>query len=106
MCVQLFCDAKREEIKAANPGASFGETGKFLAAAWKGTALLKTRPGSRSRVRCAQPYVSAPSKKLHAIIVCAVSAVSCLYYALVSKQVSDLAGGTGSHDLWLSISPY
>ncbi len=35
MCVQLFCDAKREEIKAANPGASFGETGKLLAAAWK-----------------------------------------------------------------------
>ncbi|KAL0036922.1 hypothetical protein WJX77_005063 [Trebouxia sp. C0004] len=31
----LFCDAKREEIKAANPGASFGETGKLLAAAWK-----------------------------------------------------------------------
>ena len=33
--VQLFCDAKREEIKAANPGAGFGETGKLLAAAWK-----------------------------------------------------------------------
>ena len=35
MCVQLFCDAKRVEVKAANPGASFGETGKLLAAAWK-----------------------------------------------------------------------
>lgn len=35
MCVQLFCDAQREEIKAANPGASFGETGKLLATAWK-----------------------------------------------------------------------
>ncbi len=33
--LQLFCDAKREEIKAANPGAGFGETGKLLAAAWK-----------------------------------------------------------------------
>lgn len=33
--MQLFCDSKREEIKAANPGAGFGETGKLLAAAWK-----------------------------------------------------------------------
>ena len=33
--MQLFCDAKREEIKAANPGVGFGETGKLLAAAWK-----------------------------------------------------------------------
>ena len=33
--MQLFCDSKREEVKAANPGAGFGETGKLLAAAWK-----------------------------------------------------------------------
>ena len=33
--LQLFCDAKREEIKAVNPGAGFGERGKLLAAAWK-----------------------------------------------------------------------
>lgn len=33
--MQLFCDAKRDEIKAANPGAGFGDTGKLLAAAWK-----------------------------------------------------------------------
>lgn len=33
--LQLFCDAKRAEIKAANPAAGFGETGKLLAAAWK-----------------------------------------------------------------------
>jgi len=30
-----FCYAKRDEVKAANPDASFGDMGRLLAALWK-----------------------------------------------------------------------
>ena len=30
-----FCKAKRQEVKIANPGASFGELSKLLGAEWK-----------------------------------------------------------------------
>lgn len=33
--MQLFCDAKREEVKADHPDAAFGEISKLLGAAWK-----------------------------------------------------------------------
>lgn len=33
--MQLFCDEKREETKAANPGTASGDINKLLAAAWK-----------------------------------------------------------------------
>ena len=32
---QLFCDTKRQEVKAANPEATFIEISKMLGAAWK-----------------------------------------------------------------------
>lgn len=30
----IFCSKNREKVKAANPGASFGELGKLLGALW------------------------------------------------------------------------
>lgn len=33
--MQLFCDTNREQLKAENPEASFGEVAKLLGAAWK-----------------------------------------------------------------------
>ena len=33
--LQLFCDVKRQEVKAANPNAAFPEIAKLLGAAWK-----------------------------------------------------------------------
>lgn len=51
--MQLFCDAKREEIKTAKPGAGFGEMGKLLAAAWKECLSEdKAKYQEQSQVRC------------------------------------------------------
>ena len=33
--MQLFCDSKRAEVKAANPGADFKTLSTLLGAAWK-----------------------------------------------------------------------
>jgi len=33
----LFCSDKREEVKKANPAATFGELGKLLGGLWKNT---------------------------------------------------------------------
>ena len=69
MRVQLFCEAKREEIKAANPGASFGETGKLLAAAWKDCpAEDKARFQEQSQV-CI-PFCSTTKKQIACYLVC------------------------------------
>lgn len=49
--LQMFCEHKRAEIKAANPEAGFGETGKLLAAAWKACdADTKARFQEQSQV--------------------------------------------------------
>jgi len=34
LALQFFCEAKREALKAANPGVTFGEVGKLLGQAW------------------------------------------------------------------------
>ena len=83
--LQLFCDAKRAEIKAANPAAGFGETGKLLAAAWKECSAddkasfqeqsqVRQPPSTFGSVqgRCKRSWVSAesvgsvPSQRTHA----------------------------------------
>lgn len=59
--MQLFCDAKRGEIKAANPEAGFGETGKLLAAAWKDCAPEdKAKYQEQSQVCCVYLARQAP----------------------------------------------
>ncbi len=103
MCVQLFCDAKREEIKAANPGASFGENGKLLATAWKDCpAEDKARFQEQSQV-CITTCISTKQETACYHCQCGQCCISSvgqrvsLYCASVSAQVSGLAGG--SHDL-------
>ncbi len=103
MCVQLFCDAQREEIKAANPGASFGETGKLLATAWKDCpAEDKARFQEQSQVCIASCDSTNQETACYHCLCCQCCILSVgqgvsLYYASVSTQVSGLAGG--SHDL-------
>lgn len=70
MCaMQLFCDAKREEIKAANPGAGFGETGKLLAAAWKEcNSEDKAKLQEQSQVRRTTCYLYKAVDSLRAVL--------------------------------------
>jgi len=42
--VQLFCDATRASLKAANPDASFGELGKLMGQAWKAATPEEIAP--------------------------------------------------------------
>ena len=67
--MQLFCDAKREEIKATNPGAGFGETGKLLATAWKECSSEdKAKLQQQSKVRRTCLYLNQAADALHAVI--------------------------------------
>ena len=43
-CAQLFCDAKRGEVKAANPSAGFKEMSSLLAGAWKSAGEAERTP--------------------------------------------------------------
>jgi hypothetical protein len=48
----IFCKKNREKVKAANPGATFGELGKLLGALWanldeKGRAVSSSLDSER-----------------------------------------------------------
>ena len=51
-----FCCAKRDEVKAANPDASFGDMGRLLAALWKeqneNKKALYTEPRTHTTREC------------------------------------------------------
>ncbi len=84
--MQLFCDAKREEIKAANPGASFGETGKLLAAAWKDCpAEDKARFQEQSQV-CIAPLYQHQARNC----TLPLSVLSMLYHVCTARGQSVL----------------
>jgi hypothetical protein len=52
-CTQLFCNARREGVKAANPGAGYKEMSSLLAAAWKGASEAERAPfASQHQARC------------------------------------------------------
>ena len=51
--MQLFTNANRKRVKAANPGASFGDMGKLLAQAWKEASAEERAPFEAAHaVRC------------------------------------------------------
>ena len=52
-----FCQEKRDEVKAANPNANFGDIGMILASLWKEMNQIERTPRveSRSQVTEADP---------------------------------------------------
>lgn len=55
-CGQLFCNARRAEVKAANPSAGFKEMSSLLATAWKDAGEAERAPFlSLHQARCQNP---------------------------------------------------
>ena len=63
--MQLFCNAKREAIKAANPEASFAELSKLLAVAWKEASDADKQP-----FQTMHEVPSLPSHAVHLLKSC------------------------------------
>ncbi len=73
--VQLFCDAKREEIKALNPGAGLGATAKLLAAAWKDCPAEDMAKEQSLQVCLSVPLGTVSSRTWHVLalsILCTI----------------------------------
>jgi HMG (high mobility group) box len=70
LCMQLFCDDKRAELKATNPDTPFAEMAKLLGAAWKGAApeekaTYQEQHAVRFSLGLAYCPITCPSLSLH-----------------------------------------
>ena len=55
-----FCNAKRDEVRAANPTAAFGDMGKLFATLWK--SMSQNEKDAYAEPRCSQQNVVAASE--------------------------------------------